>query len=154
SCPVADQLLSELADRPDVLALSLFVDYWDYLGWRDTLARPENTKRQYAYAQSLKTYAPYTPQIVIDGRTDVVGNNKSRVLWAIEERQERRRDKPLAISFEPGADTVTVIVGEGTPADATVWLVRYAPHTTVAIARGENDGHTYTYTDAVQSMMP
>src|SRR5215472_4040667 len=74
SCPVADALLAELADRPDVLALSLFVDYWDYLGWRDTLARPENTKRQYAYAASLKTYAPYTPQIVIDGRKDVVGN--------------------------------------------------------------------------------
>src|SRR5262245_20529255 len=63
SCPAADNLLTELADRPDVLALSLSVDYWDYLGWRDTLARPEHTKRQYAYAKSLRTYQPYTPQI-------------------------------------------------------------------------------------------
>ena len=153
SCPVADRILTELAERPDVLALSLFVDYWDYLGWRDTLARPENTKRQYAYADSLRTYAPYTPQIVIDGHIDVVGNNKSRVLWAIEDRLKRRQ-KPVSISFEPGADTVTVLLGDGDQVEATVWLVRYATQTTVAINRGENDGHTFIYTDAVQSMTP
>jgi hypothetical protein len=153
SCPEADRLLSELSDRPDVLALSLFVDYWDYLGWRDTLARPENTKRQYAYAQTLRTFAPYTPQMVVDGRTDVVGNNKSRVLWTIDDRLERH-GKPVAISFEPGADTVTVVLGDGDPTPATVWLVRFAPQTVVAINRGENDGHTFTYSNAVQSMTP
>jgi hypothetical protein len=153
SCPVADALLAELADRPDVLALSLFVDYWDYLGWRDTLARPENTKRQYAYAKALKTYAPYTPQIVIDGRHDVVGNNKAQVNWAIEDRV-KQRPAPVPISVEPGPDTVTITVGAGQPVEATVWLVRYAPRMTVEIGRGENGGHTFTYADAVQSMMP
>jgi len=153
SCPVADALLAELADRPDVLPLSLFVDYWDYLGWRDTLARPENTKRQYAYAQSLKTYAPYTPQIVVDGRKDVVGNNKREVIWAIEDRVKRRA-APVPLTVEPGPDTVTIVVGAGQPAEATVWLVRYAPRMTVAIGRGENGGRTFTYANAVQSMTP
>jgi hypothetical protein len=153
SCPVADRLLGELAERPDVLALSLSVDYWDYLGWRDTLARPENTKRQYAYAKALRTYQPYTPQIVIDGRIDVVGNNKSKVKGAIEER-EKRRAAPLSIDFEPAPDTVTVVLGAGPAAEATVWLVRYAERVTVTVEHGENQGQSLTYTDAVQSMTP
>ena len=153
SCPVADRLLGELAERPDVLALSLSVDYWDYLGWRDTLARPENTKRQYAYAKALRTYQPYTPQIVIDGRIDVVGNNKSKVKGAIEER-EKRRDSPLHIGYEPAPDTVAVVLGSGAAAEATVWLVRYAERVTVTVERGENQGHSLTYTNVVQSMTP
>lgn len=153
SCPPADQLLGELAQRDDVLALTLAVDYWDYLGWRDTLARPEHTKRQYAYAKALRTYRPYTPQIVIDGRLDIVGNNKSKVRWAIEDRL-KRRPEPVVIRCERDADSVAILIGAGKPVEATVWLVRYLDHVTVKIDRGENEGRTITYANVVQSLTP
>ena len=83
SCPSADALLKSYAQRPGVIALSLSVDYWDHLGWKDTLASPKNTARQKAYAKALGTGNVYTPQIVINGVAETIGSNKSEIEKAI-----------------------------------------------------------------------
>jgi hypothetical protein len=162
SCPAADEILGELADRSDVLALTFPVDYWDYLGWRDTLAEPEFTKRQYAYAKALKTFQPYTPQVVIDGRLDVVGNNEAKIGWMIEDRLKRDAEgPPLSVTSDPASITVSLgAAGEGTGAtpvtrpDATVWLVRYADKAVVKVERGENEDRTLSYRHVVRAIMP
>jgi len=87
SCPPADELLGRLADRPNVIAMSLPVTYWDMLGWKDTLATDANTKRQKAYAQYMGRGGVYTPQIIVDGVSDVVGSRDSDVESAIARRE-------------------------------------------------------------------
>src|SRR5215213_8380181 len=73
SCPPADALLTDLAQRPDVVALTLPVDYWDYLGWKDTLASPAFTARQRAYAHGRSDRQVYTPQIIVNGSRPCMG---------------------------------------------------------------------------------
>ena len=162
SCLPADAYLAELAKRPDVLALSLPVDYWDYLGWRDTLAIPEHTKRQYDYAQKLGTRRPYTPQVVVDGHYDCVGSDKQKIEFAIK-RFEKANQTRIPVSVAQEGTMVTVSVGarpetrKKKPADvtqATVWLVRFEPTHQVPIAKGENEGHTVTYTNVVRNWSP
>jgi hypothetical protein len=87
SCPPADELLGRLADRPNVIAMSLPVTYWDMLGWKDTLATDTNTKRQKAYAQYMGRGGVYTPQIIVDGVSDVVGSREGDVESAIARRE-------------------------------------------------------------------
>jgi hypothetical protein len=86
SCPPADELLGHLASRPGVLAMSLPITYWDMLGWKDSLASEMNTKRQKAYAQFMGHSGVYTPQIIVDGVTDVVGSRSAAVEDAIAKR--------------------------------------------------------------------
>jgi len=97
SCPPADALLAELTGRPDVVALSFHVDYWDYIGWKDPYASPQYTARQQRYTQALNLRYVYTPQIVVDGRADVVGSHRAEVLAAIETAAQR--DRPIDITF-------------------------------------------------------
>src|SRR3982074_3650617 len=78
-CPAADQIVVELAKRKDVIALSLPITYWDMLGWKDTFATGPNTKRQQAYAKVMNRSGVYTPQMIVDGVVDVVGNQRDRV---------------------------------------------------------------------------
>src|SRR5215510_4649409 len=85
-CPAADRIVSELAKRKDVLALSLPITYWDMLGWKDTFATEANTYRQKSYAKTMNRSGIYTPQIAIDGKIDVVGNQRDRVMAAIAHR--------------------------------------------------------------------
>ena len=86
SCPPADALLAELAGRSDVLALSFHVDYWDRLGWKDPFSSPDATRRQHGYADLLGLATVYTPQMIVDGITDVVGSREGQVLSAIDAR--------------------------------------------------------------------
>ena len=78
-CPAADRILTELAKRTDVIALSLPITYWDMLGWKDTFATEANTQRQKSYARAMIHSGIYTPQMIIDGRFDVVGNQRDQV---------------------------------------------------------------------------
>src|SRR5262249_17833856 len=85
SCPAADKLLGELARDPSLGALSLPIDYWDYIGWKDTLAKPRHTARQRSYAKSRGDGEVYTPQVVINGVARAVGSEKDQIEKAIEQ---------------------------------------------------------------------
>jgi hypothetical protein len=80
SCPPADALLHDLADRSDVIALALHVDYWDYLGWKDSFAKNSHTQRQHRYAQAANATTVYTPQMVIQGKHHVIGSKGMQVM--------------------------------------------------------------------------
>ena len=143
SCPPANANLRALADRPDVLALSYDVTYWDYLGWTDTFGQDVFTRRQRDYEGPLGERGPFTPQIVVDGRHDVVGNVKTEI------------EALIARSHRVGGPTVrltgsSVAIGAGA-GPAEVWLVRYDPRTLrTPIGRGENSGATLAQRNVVR----
>jgi hypothetical protein len=151
SCPQADQILGELQRRNDVVALSFSIDYWDYIGWRDTLASHENTLRQQAYEKVLPSHRVYTPQMVIDGVQDVVGNQRRDVLDVIEKRAKDPRAKRIPIALKQVGDSVEVrVAASSAPAAATVWLAHTLSSRTVNIAKGENSGRVITYHNIVR----
>ncbi len=142
SCPPADAFLGELAMRPDVVALSLHVDYWDYIGWKDPFARPEATARQRAYGRSLGRNMVYTPQMVIDGEVDEVGSDRAGVLRKIA---AARRGK-IAVELRETAPGQWRVILPGAAIDlaepATVWLAVFDREKTTVVPRGENAGVT------------
>lgn len=152
SCPPADALAGRLAERDDVLALSFHVDYWDYLGWKDTFASPAHSERQRNYARSMRRRSVYTPQMVIDGHLDVVGSHAVRVEDAIRQAAgDRPTSVPIRFSRHDGM-VVLHIDEAALDGDATVWLVRYDLQRSQRIRRGENAGHTITYHNVVRDI--
>ncbi len=149
SCPPANATLSTLADRPDVLALSFGVTYWDNLGWKDTFASPQFTARQWDYARGLHHNDVATPQMVVQGRVDTVGQTPSEVEPLIRAAKADLKTEP-AIVFR--GDHVTIAAATARrPAD--VWLVRYDPRTVqVPVRRGENGGRTLPHRDVVREL--
>src|SRR5262244_3732178 len=138
SCPPADALLGELAQRPGIVALAFHVDYWDYIGWKDPYASPANTQRQHDYAAALRLHMVYTPQMVVDGRTDVVGSERADVEAAIGKAAAQPK---LAVAIEKdGAGYRVVIPAAAAPAGgpATVWLAFFDSEKETRVARGEN----------------
>ena len=146
SCPPANANVLAVASRPDVLALSWEVTYWDYLGWKDTFARQDFTQRQYDYARSLGHDGVFTPQVVVNGRVDGVGA-QSDELPALMRQGERGNGGPtLSVS----GTRAEVGVGSGS---GQVVLVRYDPALVqVAIHRGENAGETLPHRNVVQQV--
>jgi len=153
SCPAADRLLGEYAGRDDVLALSYNVDYWDYLGWKDTLASHDNTQRQRDYSSAHGDGGVYTPQAVIDGRDDATGSSRAGIEAAIA---ANKGGLSVPIDLSLSADAVTVHIGaaSGDMPHATLWLVMYDSAVTVPIDRGENSGQTITYSNVVRKLRP
>lgn len=151
SCPPADALLAELAARPDVLALSLNVDYWDYIGWRDPYGSPVHTQRQRAYGQALNLHYVFTPQIVIDGRTSVVGSRREDVLNAIA--AAKTRPKTVEVAFAAGNGGSVIVPAGHAPAEGgTIWLVVYDRSQTTDVPRGENAGRTIENANVVRTL--
>jgi hypothetical protein len=154
SCPPADQLIAELARRPDVVALSLPVDYWDYLGWKDTLAQPAFSARQRAYASGRGDKQVYTPQVIINGLKPVVGSDRAKIENVIA-RQSDSGGLPIPVSVSEinGAAAVEVGPAAGEMSAAEVWLVPLTKVREVAIGRGENKGRTIIYANVVRNMV-
>lgn len=154
SCPPADELLMILAQQDDVLALSLHVDYWDYIGWKDAFASPENTERQKGYAHEGARRMIYTPQMVVMGYDDLVGANAPEVAHVI--RKYRNTPQPVALKARQDGDSVTlsaISVQEVRHQEPfLVHLARYAPIRTVDITRGELRGHTLDYANVVEEL--
>ena len=151
SCPPADALLDELAERDDVIALSLHVDYWDYIGWKDPYGGPQMTERQRAYAEELGLRYIYTPQIVIDGRHDVVGSRRGEVLATIE--KEAKRPKLTTVEFiAGGGGRVVIPAGHAPDRGATVWLAVFDEGHDTYVKRGENAGRTIRNANVVRRM--
>ncbi len=153
SCPPADKLAAQLKSMPGVHLVSLNVDYWDYLGWRDTLAKPEYTQRQMDYAHDRGDNEVYTPQMVVNGAWRAVGSDRS----AVEALINTAKTKPFHTDLTLTADDmeVTVTMGEG-PAvpEATLWLMSLASHVDVKIDRGENAGNSISYSNVVRNLVP
>ena len=151
SCPPADRLLGELARDPALIAMSLPIDYWDYIGWKDTLAKPRHTTRQRFYARTRGDGDVFTPQVVVNGVTHAVGNDKAAIEHAIAEsrREGATLSLPVNLAVADGKLNVTIPAGSA-KADAEVWLCALGTAVPVAIARGENSGHTVTYHNVVR----
>lgn len=147
SCPPADALLAELASDPSLVALSVPIDIWDYLGWKDTLAVPRNTLRQKAYAQARGDGQVYTPQAVVNGSLHVLGSDKSAIETALATSRKHGAMSlaGLTITVADGRMNVSVPEGKDVSANAEAWLCGLFRSATIAIGRGENKGRTVTY---------
>jgi hypothetical protein len=142
SCPPADLQLGKLVRRPDIVALSFHVDYWDYIGWKDRFASKETTARQKAYARMLKQRYVYTPEMVVDGRGHEPGTSPGPIesLLAEARRQSPKRTTPGLTRSADGALVITLAAArlDSGPADVTVFA--YDRRHSTPILRGENDG--------------
>ena len=153
SCPPADKLIGELGRDPSLVTMSLAIDYWDYLGWKDTLALKGHGKRQQAYARVRGDREVYTPQVVINGVMHVSGSDKAAIERAIEQTQRDTGAMHMPVTVTIAGDKLTVEVpaaAAGRYEPAEVWLVPIIKKVPVAIERGENRGHTITYSNVVR----
>jgi hypothetical protein len=153
SCPPADAILEDLAKEGDVVALAYHVDYWDYLGWQDTLASPNNTARQYEYAKAFSARSVYTPQAVINGRTHVKGSSRVEISAALGAYAKSGQGLTVDLKVMRAGDSVVIDAGEGADQqEGQIILVYYDPARPVVIERGENHGRTITYWNSVTSI--
>jgi hypothetical protein len=151
SCPPADALLAELAQRPEVLALSFHVDYWDRLGWKDPASSAAATVRQRHYAELLHTGEVYTPQIVIDGGWQGVGSERGEVERAIGAARRRATDLPVHLAA--AQDRVRVEIGAGAGEETgVVELIGFDRRRVDEVRGGENDGRTLSHVDVVRGV--
>lgn len=152
SCPPADAFLRELAERDDVIAVAFHITYWDYIGWKDPFATDWATARQYSYAKVLKRGYPYTPQMVVDGKHDIVGSDRVRVANALVASMEQAGDRiPVALRREAG-DVVVTLPAAKPNAPLHIWLARYSGAHETRVARGENRGETLVNTNIAQHL--
>lgn len=155
SCPPADAQLAEYARRPDIVALSFPVNYWDYLGWKDTLAHASFTKRQKAYAHARSDRQVFTPQMIVNGEKSCIGSERAKIEKTIQTVLNGRSHLPVAVDLTEQNGTVTISVAEtGARVDRTaqVWVMPVLRSQAVPIERGENRGKTITYANVVRGM--
>ncbi len=154
SCPPADAYLHKLAAREDVTALALHVDYWDYIGWKDSFGSPAWSQRQRSYASGAGRSMVYTPQMIINGSDHVVGNRPKDVEDLID--RHSRTPLPVVVLANRSGNRVTVTASaeQALKGPFVVQLVRYTPKQTVDIKRGENAGRTLSYANVVSEIAP
>jgi hypothetical protein len=151
SCPAADKLLGELGTDPSLVALSVPIDYWDYLGWKDTLANPAHSARQRAYAKVRGDREVYTPQIVVNGATHVLGSDHGAIERAITvtDRNTAVMSVPVVLSLSGGVMNIDISALKD-HGGGEVWLCPITRSIPVEIGRGENHGRTVTYHNVVR----
>ncbi len=153
SCPPADRLLGDLAKDPKLIPLSLAIDYWDYLGWKDTLAVPGHAKRQKAYSHMRGDHeGVYTPQAIINGSVQALGSDPAVIERAIADSRHNAAtlSVPVTLKVDDGRLLVAAPSDAGNAANAEVWLCPVSKTVAVAIGRGENSGNTFTYHNVVR----
>ncbi len=151
SCSEANSYVGQLAEKPGVLALTFPVDYWDYLGWSDTFAKPEFADRQRAYVTRLDLREPYTPQVVIDGHAQAGGLQTEKVETLLATAAQARRRAPDMAFI--GLRRVDVGSGPVPRGGAEVWLVRYDPREQdVVVKKGDNRGQTVAHRNVVREI--
>jgi len=157
SCPPADQIIGELAKDPSVIALSLPIDYWDYLGWKDTLADSRFTARQKAYSNMRGEREVYTPQVVVNGSAHVIGSDRARIESAIEETKKADAVMSVPISMTLAGKQINISVAasgkEPAAAHGEVWICSISKAVPIAIGRGENRGREITYHNVVRNLL-
>jgi hypothetical protein len=150
SCPPADKLLHELAQRDDVIPLALHVDYWDYIGWKDEFSHPDYAKRQRGYAVQAKRRSVYTPQMIVNGVTDIVGARRMELSKAIA----HHADLPSRVELSVNRSGSEILINaQPTKVDGPliVRMLRYTPQRSAHITRGENAGHTMLYANVTEN---
>lgn len=152
SCPPADENLAGLTGMAGVLPLSLHVDYWDYLGWRDTFAQRKHSERQFAYRDLMGARVVYTPQMIVHGTRDIPGYRPKEVRAAIAAVTDGARGASIRITDQDGMLKAR-LAGSNDQNKATIYMATYTGEATVAIARGENAGRNITYHNVVKELM-
>jgi hypothetical protein len=157
SCPPADQIIGELAKDPSVIALSLPIDYWDYLGWKDTLADSRFSARQKAYSHMRGEREVYTPQVVVNGSAHVIGSDRARIEHAIEDTKKADgvMSVPISMTLAGKQINISVAASGSWPAAAhgEVWICSISKAVPIAIGRGENRGREITYHNVVRDLL-
>lgn len=158
SCPAADELFKTYAQRKDLIALSMPVDYWDYLGWKDTLGSPKNSERQRAYAKTRGDGAVYTPQMVINGVTHTNGANHKDIDAAIAKMEEKFSTSRIPIKFWNQRNTLMIETGAAPSnlhvREGQIWLAVVQKYAEVKVGGGENKGKTLPYYNVVRELTP
>ncbi len=153
SCPAADKFVTSISRDKKILALAFHVDYWDYLGWKDTFAKPDHADRQRRYSRSFGENQIYTPQAIINGRSHTVGSRGPQILELLADYKTSARGLtvPIKASLKDGVLDIAIPHGSNT-AKATLWMVYFADQKIVAVERGENRGKSLTYSNIVQDV--
>src|SRR3979411_1711990 len=157
SCPPADKILGELAEDPSVIALSMPIDYWDYLGWKDTRAYSRFSARQKAYSHMRGDRDVYTPQVVVNGSTHLIGSDRAGIESAIG--NTRKADDvmsvPVTMTIAGNQTPVSVAASAKGPAAAhgEIWICSVSKAIPISIGRGENRGREITYHNVVRNLL-
>jgi len=153
SCPPADKVLGDLASDPSVIALSLPIDYWDYLGWKDTLADSRFSARQKAYSHMRGDRAVYTPQAVVNGTANVLGSDRAGIENAAVRTQKADGVMSVPVTVTQSGRQIKVSVAEASGRSGEVWICAVSKQVPITIARGENRGQRITYHNVVRNML-
>jgi hypothetical protein len=157
SCPPADRIIGELAKDPSIIALSMPIDYWDYLGWKDTLADARFSERQKAYSHMRGDREVYTPQVVVNGSTHVVGSDRAGIESAIgsTKKADGVMSVPVTMTLSGKEINVSVAASSRGPAamHGEVWICSISKAIPISIGRGENRGREITYHNVVRNLL-
>jgi hypothetical protein len=157
SCPPADKIIGELAKDPSVIALSMPIDYWDYLGWKDTLADSRFSARQKAYSQMRGDRDVYTPQVVVNGATHVIGSDRAGIEGAIRDtkKSDGVMSVPVSMTLAGKQLNVSVAASHAGPmaSHGEIWICAISKSIPISIGRGENRGHEVTYYNVVRNLL-
>ena len=157
SCPPADKIIGELAKDPSVIALSMPIDYWDYLGWKDTLADARFSARQKAYSQMRGDREVYTPQVVVNGSVHVIGSDRAGIESAIGSTRKADSVMSVPVTMTLAGKQITVSVAASSKGPAAmhgeVWICSIAKAIPISIGRGENRGRELTYYNVVRNLL-
>ena len=157
SCPPADKILGELAKDPSVIALSMPIDYWDYLGWKDTLADARFSARQKAYSQMRGDRDVYTPQVIVNGSVHLIGSDRTGIEGAIGDTKKTDGVMSVPVSMKLAGEQITVSVAASNKGPVAthgeVWICSISKAVPIAIGRGENRGRELTYYNVVRNVL-
>ena len=153
SCPPADKILGELTHDKSIIALSFPIDYWDYLGWKDTLADSRFSARQKAYSHMRGNRGVYTPQAVVNGTTDVLGSDRNGIENAANRTQNVGGVMSVPVTMTQGSGQIKVSVAEGSGKSGEIWICAVSKQVPITISRGENRGQQITYHNVVRNVL-
>ena len=156
SCPPADEIIGELAKDPNVIALSMPIEYWDYLGWKDTLADSRFSARQKAYSQMRGDRDVYTPQVIVNGSANVIGSDRAGIESAIQNTQKAAGVMSVPVTMTLSGKQINVSVAASkapTSAQGEVWICSVSKAVPISIGRGENRGREVTYYNVVRNIL-
>ena len=156
SCPPADEIIGELAKDPNVIALSMPIEYWDYLGWKDTLADSRFSARQKAYSQMRGDRDVYTPQVIVNGSAKVIGSDRAGIDSAIQNTQKAAGVMSVPVTMTLSGKHINVSVAASnapTSSQGEIWICSVSKAVPISIGRGENRGRQVTYYNVVRNIL-